>query len=357
MSRVPPLLIVSALVAGAHNARADNGQTAQALFDDAKELANEGRYDLACPRFQESLKLDNGLGTEFHLADCWQHLGRTATAWSLFRDVETQAHALRQPARERIAHDRALALEPRVPKLVVVPRETVVTVGTNFPVANLTVQILRDGIELTRDEWNVPVPVDPGVHVVTLLAPTKRRWDTRVDVPGNQKIVTVYLPSLADVPDAIGPATPVAAGAKETGAERPALGVAEPMPPSVGEEPERANRGGAQRAIGWALVGASVAAVATGAYFGAQWLEERNPSSPQARDEANTSAILFGSSAASLVIGTLLLATAPSSPPAATTKAAHVEVVPLLGVARREVAGFSHATTPPEGGISLRGAW
>ena len=359
MSRIAPILIAFALVAGTHSARADNGATAQALFDDAKELANEGRYDLACPRFQESLKIDNGLGTEFHLADCWQHLGRTATAWSLFRDVETQAHALRQVARERIAHDRALALEPRVPKLVVVPRETVVTVGTKFPVANLNVQILRDGIELTRQEWNVPLPVDPGVHVVTLLAPTKRPWDTRVEVPGpgNDKIVTVYLPSLADVPDAIGPTTAVAATVTETGRVRPAQGVTEPMPPSVGEEPATANRGGAQRAIGWAFVGAGIAGGATGGYFTAQWLEERNPSSAQARNEASTSTILLGSSASALVIGTLLLATAPSSPPAsppaATTNAAHLEVVPVLGVARREVRGSS----TPEGGISLRGAW
>src|SRR5579859_2492392 len=163
-------------------AQASEPATAQALFDEASQLMKEGRYDLACPKLQESQQLDNGLGTQFHLADCWQHVGRTASAWALFRDVESQAHALGQTARERVAHDRAAAIEPWLSKLVIAPRETVVSVGGRTPVANLSVAVRRDGVDVGREQWNVPIPVDPGVHVVALFAPTKAPWEKRVDV-------------------------------------------------------------------------------------------------------------------------------------------------------------------------------
>src|SRR5581483_5876986 len=74
-------------------ARAGDPAAAQALFDQAKDLASQGRHVEACQKLEESEKLDPGIGTEFHLADCWQHLGRTASAWAMFREVESKARA------------------------------------------------------------------------------------------------------------------------------------------------------------------------------------------------------------------------------------------------------------------------
>ena len=54
---------------------------AQGLYDNAKVLMEQGKYGDACPKLEESLRLDPGLGTQYHLADCYEHLGRTASAW------------------------------------------------------------------------------------------------------------------------------------------------------------------------------------------------------------------------------------------------------------------------------------
>src|SRR4051794_25809493 len=60
---------------------------ARALFAEARKLMAAERYDEACPKFEESLRLDQGIGTQFNLAHCWEKQGRTASAWGMFLDV------------------------------------------------------------------------------------------------------------------------------------------------------------------------------------------------------------------------------------------------------------------------------
>src|SRR5258708_17658401 len=115
-----PLLVVSLLLVPVR-ARADNSAAAEALFEDGRRLMTEGRYGEACSKLEESQRLDPGLGTQFHLANCWQRSGRTASAWALFREVSAEARARGQVGRERVARDRALALEPWISKLVISP--------------------------------------------------------------------------------------------------------------------------------------------------------------------------------------------------------------------------------------------
>ena len=63
-------------------ARADQVADAEALFDAARDLAKSGHYAEACPKFEASLELDEQLGTLVNLADCYENLGRVATAWA-----------------------------------------------------------------------------------------------------------------------------------------------------------------------------------------------------------------------------------------------------------------------------------
>src|SRR5258706_7527469 len=100
-----------------HTARAGDPAAAQALFDQAKQLVAAQRYSEACPKLEESQRLDPGMGTLFHLADCDEHIGKTATAWAAFLDVAGQARSAGQQPRERIARERAAALEPTLARL------------------------------------------------------------------------------------------------------------------------------------------------------------------------------------------------------------------------------------------------
>jgi hypothetical protein len=322
-------------------AHAGDPAAAQALFDEAKQLTSNGFYREACPKLDESEKLDPGIGTEFHLADCWQHLGRTATAWALFRQVESEAHALGQPGRERVAHDRATALGAFVPKLVIDANATASTPGLT---------ITRDGASVSREEWGAPIPVDPGTHVVAAQAPDKQPWDTRVEVAEGGATTRVDVPLLADRPTVVAtPApSPVAAPAAPVVPVAPAPprpGVTSAMP--VG--PESAvvqSPGNVQRAVGWILVGAGVAGLSAAAYFGAKWIEEHNSSSPSRREDATTQGNdaegAFGAALASMFVGTCLVVTAPG-PRIVPQSNARVLLAPSVG--------------PGRGGVTLRASF
>src|SRR5258707_10266347 len=93
--------------------------TAQALFDQAKQLAVAGKYAEACPKFEESERLDPGIGTQFQLANCYEHAGRIASAWTLFLEVASVSRGAKQPEREKVARERAAALETKIPKLTI----------------------------------------------------------------------------------------------------------------------------------------------------------------------------------------------------------------------------------------------
>src|SRR6266498_1038121 len=63
---------------------AENRAAAQALFDLGRTLITSGRAEEACPKFEESQRLDPGVGTQLNLADCYDRTGRTASAWTLY---------------------------------------------------------------------------------------------------------------------------------------------------------------------------------------------------------------------------------------------------------------------------------
>lgn len=115
-------------------ALADDSDPARArvLFDAARLLVKSGDYAEACPKFEQSLALDPGIGTEFNLADCLEHVGRTDRARGWFLDVAERAHAAGQTDREQVASERAAALAPEplsrepTPSVAVLPEVVVV---------------------------------------------------------------------------------------------------------------------------------------------------------------------------------------------------------------------------------------
>jgi serine/threonine-protein kinase len=353
---VAPLAL---LLAAPRIAYAGDPAAAQTLFDEARQLMTQGQYAQACPKLQESQDMDPGLGTQFHLADCLQHLGRSASAWALFREVESQAHALGQEGRERVARDRATALEPFLSRLTIAPQSAA---------ANAQIELRRDGVAIGRSEWDLPVPVDPGAHVVTLLAPNKRPWETRVEVASDGRAVRVDLPPLSDLPDvqAPPPAPPqapafVPAAPPATPAPRPQSFVPHPMPQA---ETVLEDHGGFQRALGWFFVGAAAVGVGVGAYFGLQWLDDNSvmqahchgtcdalgaAATDNARHDAKSGEMAAGVGGAALLAGTVLVLTAPG--PRLVVNNAAIDVAPMMPPA----AG--HAQGANRGGIVVRGVW
>src|SRR5262252_9083843 len=113
------VVLVGWLVPAGLRAAEVDEPAARALFMEGRKLAASGDYTRACAKFEASYQLDPGIGTNFNLADCYEHTGRIASAWTRFLEVAAATRLANQPERERIARARAGALEPRLAHLVV----------------------------------------------------------------------------------------------------------------------------------------------------------------------------------------------------------------------------------------------
>jgi serine/threonine-protein kinase len=357
VARGAAALAVAELLGWTSAARGGDGADAQQLFDAGKALMAQGQFAAACPKFEESQRLDPGMGTQFHLADCWQHLGRTASAWALFREVVSEAHAAEQSRRERVAHDRTLALEPWLSKLLIRPNE-----GPNGG----RMEVLLDGLVVPREEWNEPVAVDPGEHAIEVRRAAGPSWTTHVSVPpstpAQAKLLQVDVPvnpvALEAPANRLDSERQFVAGpaAQPVPARPSAKGVTAMMPADV--PPSIDDRGAVARAIGWSLVGAGVVGLVAGGYFGVAWLDDRSAANAhcagpscdangvQLRDDEHSKALALagtaGAGAAAAFVGVILVLSAPHAYVKMST-GPRLQLEPRVGSRER--------------GLSLLGTW
>jgi hypothetical protein len=163
---------------------------ADALFSRGLQLFEAGDLEKACPAIGESYRLDPRPGALFTLAECEARRGHVATAFTRYGDYLSLFEGLapdkraRQQGRDRIAREQRAALGPKVPEVTLVlppgaPRGTVVR---------------RDDVELAEPALGVPLPVDPGEHVVTVQSPGRAAAEQRFAIAlGEKKQVALAL--------------------------------------------------------------------------------------------------------------------------------------------------------------------
>src|SRR5689334_1434029 len=110
--RLAIAMIVCALGGVAHADRAD------VLFKKGKKLLAEKHYAEACAAFEDSDRLDPGIGAKLNVARCYQEWGRLATAWRWFGDAERMAQSAKDDRAPKI-HALIEQLDPDVPRLTV----------------------------------------------------------------------------------------------------------------------------------------------------------------------------------------------------------------------------------------------
>jgi len=201
-------LIVAAL-ARAPVAQAQPGDAAaqaDAFFKQAMELRTAGNDAAACPKFLASQQLAPAIGVTLYLADCYERIGRNASAWREFREAEKLARA-RSDKRADVAAQRATALEPTLGRL---------TVSATPQVAKAGAEVSVDGAALSQEFWGSALAVDPGDHVVTVASPGQpaRTFVAHVDASNPSAVVTVGEPDVA--PAAAPAAATVEAAPAET---------------------------------------------------------------------------------------------------------------------------------------------
>jgi hypothetical protein len=240
------LAVLAAVPAAFAQPSPETRAAAAALWEDAKRLMAENKFAEACPKLEESQRIDPGMGTLYNLAVCYESLGRTASAWVGFRDVAGMASAAGSPDREKAALGKAAALEPRLMKMKVTVQPAAASAG---------VEVKRDGAVMSPALWGTAVPLDPGKHKVSASAPGKEPWEITVvlDQPGNTVTVDVPPPLDRKPSGAVAPPPPVA---PDAGITPP---VASPPPPVDGARARRPW----QRPLG--IVATVVGAVGLGA--------------------------------------------------------------------------------------------
>jgi hypothetical protein len=310
-------LVLAACAASPSVALAQSAQdkaAADVLFQQGKKLMQENKYEAACPKFAESLRLDVGIGTMLWLADCYERSGKTASAWGQFLEAAETAVKTKD-AREKVARERSKQLEPKLVKLQIVVADSSVVPG---------LEVRRDGSQLGKALWGTAAPVDPGPHAVVASAAGFKTWEGSIDASAEGKTVTVLIPKL--VPDEAPKEGPKAVAAKEQ---------------------PKGDRGATQRTLGLVAGGVGVVGVGLGVVFGLSAkskLDDSNanghclPSShcdavgfqarSDSKDAATLSTIAFAVGALALGAGAVLYFTAPKGP-----QKAGLQIVPQIGAA------------------------
>lgn len=188
------------LTASTAHAAEHDPAAAQALFDQGRALMNDKKYAEACPKLEESQRLDPGMGTLFHLADCYERWGKLASAWAAFLDVASLAAAAGQTDRENAAKARAQNLEPRLPRITITVPEM-----SRLPELRVT----RDDVDVGSAQWGSPLPVDPGPHRVVASAPGRRAFTNDV-VLKEGATENLTIPALEAARETAAPAPPLA---------------------------------------------------------------------------------------------------------------------------------------------------
>lgn len=200
-------------------------------------------YAEACPKFEASQQLDPGLGTLLNLAECYEKLGKTASAWAEYREAIPLARAAGSKVRQDLATERAQALESRLSML------TIRAMSGGDDSAGLDIR--RDGIPVQAAELGSPIPVDPGSHTIEAIAPGKQKWTSTVQVADASKL-TVQVPTLSRLAEGAAEPTP---GTKPVNA-----------PP--GDDGAHASSGSSQRTAALVVGAVGVVGVGLGAVFG-----------------------------------------------------------------------------------------
>jgi hypothetical protein len=205
-------LLAGALVALPASAQPSGEQVAEKLFNDAIALVTAGKYAEACPKFEESQRLDPALGTQFNLADCYEHTGKKGSARRLFIEVADAAKAAGKGEREKTSRERAAALESIAPRL---------TVTVPPSAASIRLEIVVDGAPFPQAKWNRAQPFDAGAHTVATSAPGKKPFEAKVALQDG-KGAEVTIPELENEPVAA-PLTPGQDESAGNGQRRSAL--------------------------------------------------------------------------------------------------------------------------------------
>jgi hypothetical protein len=332
LSYWPALALCCVGVSWPAPARAEAGAAqkaaAESLFDDGLKAMKSGHFAEACPKLEESERIDPAIGTLLYLGECYEKTGRTASAWATFREAASAAQAQGETERTRVAAARADRLQPSLSKLTLkVAAET-----AQLP----TLRVMRDNVPIAKALFGLAIPVDPGKYHIVASADGYQSHEADIEVSANGDSKSLEIPVLTvstTSPTAVPAAVNVSAQTSSLPPQNP-----EPSPAPAG--------GNALRTAAYVTGALGIVGLGVGSYFGVKAISKNNEAKdhcpggnvcddPQgesltndAQSAAVVSNIAIGVGAALAVTGVVLyLTSAPKEKAASSTR---LRLHPLL---------------------------
>jgi len=324
------------------NAHAEAGAAqkaaAESLFDDGLKAMKSGHFAEACPKLEESERIDPAIGTLLYLGECYEKSGRTASAWATFREAASAAQAQGETERTRVAAQRADRLQPSLSKL------TLKVVPETAQIASL--RVTRDNVVLAKALFGVAIPVDPGKYHIVASADGYQSHEADIEVLANADSKTLEIPAL------VASTAPPVAAAGAVPAPNPGAEQASSTAPPRNPEPDAASGGNGLRTAAYVTGALGVVSLGVGTFFGVKAISKNNDAkdhcpggntcndpageslTKDAKNAATVANITIGVGAAFVVAGVVLYLT--SAPKGKPESSAHLELHPLVG---RDLAG------------------
>jgi hypothetical protein len=187
------LLVAVALVSASvpSHAQPSEKKRAETLFIEARKAMDASRFAEACPKLEESWRLDPATGTSFNLALCYEKLGRLHTAVTWYERGRDAAQTAKQQKRVDFANAEIGKLVPRVPRILVT--------AANAPAG---LAVTQNGAPIRP---GTPLELDAGAYVIEATAPDHQPFRKEVTaVDGQTVTVEVTLaPTIVEKPDPV----------------------------------------------------------------------------------------------------------------------------------------------------------
>ena len=266
-------------------AASGEGARADTLFNEAKALRDAGQYAEACPKFAESRGLANGVGVTLYLADCYEKVGKTQSAWAEFRNAEKLARD-KGDKRADVAAARAQALEPKLNRVTLALAP--LAAGQAAP------EVTIDGVAVPPEQLNAALAMDPGEHALKVVVPG-----------GTARLLTIHVDP--NVPSLVVPLTEPEAPSPPA----PTEGSAAP-PAAAPETVSTSDPGATRRWVGLGLIAAGAGAAGIGTWLLTSkvtgTMADGDPCDQRLRGGAQpAAAVLFAAGGVAAITGVVLV--------------------------------------------------
>ncbi|HZF50801.1 MAG TPA: hypothetical protein VE093_19210 [Polyangiaceae bacterium] len=210
-----PALLLAPAAAFAQPVAPEVEAVAQVLYDRAAAEMDAKAYAIACPKLEAVTQMvPKGIGARETLAECYEGMGRLASAWLQLELAASMAVRAGDSARASAIAARAAGLKPRVATISIDVPETVRALPG--------LSIKWNGVALGEALWGAPIPVDVGTHAVEVTAQGYPSFRTSVQIAADGAQEKVQVPPLPEEPARSSPAPIVSLPPSLPGPQAPA---------------------------------------------------------------------------------------------------------------------------------------